>query len=32
MRLALVGWPSDTGVGMELRDALRYKSADYLTD
>lgn len=24
MRLGLVGWPSDTGVGMELRDALRY--------
>lgn len=24
MRLGLVGWASDTGVGMELRDALRY--------
>lgn len=24
MRLALVGWASDTGVGMELRDAFRY--------
>lgn len=27
MRLGLVGWPSDTGVGMELRDALRYLPA-----
>lgn len=24
MKLGLVGWPSDTGVGTELRDALRY--------
>lgn len=24
MKLGLVGWPSDTGVGMELRDALRH--------
>lgn len=24
MRLGLVGWASDTGVGMEIRDALRY--------
>lgn len=24
MKLGLVGWPSDTGVGMELKDALRY--------
>lgn len=27
MRLGLVGWPSDTGVGMELRDALHYLPA-----
>jgi glycosyltransferase involved in cell wall biosynthesis len=27
MRLGLVGWPSDTGVGMELRDAIRYLPA-----
>lgn len=27
MKLGLVGWPSDTGVGMELRDALRYLPA-----
>ena len=27
MRLGLVGWPSDTGVGMELRDAVRHLPA-----
>lgn len=24
MRLGLVGWPSETGLGMEIRDAMRY--------
>lgn len=27
MRLGLVGWPSDTGVGMELRDAIQHLPA-----